>query len=132
MTYNHMSVFTGAMARRASDGGANIQQFVHWYQHAEHAATNHHHHNFRQPPPSHTQQPHLFSQAAPGFGSAPFGGEMMMMPQYPGSAAAVGMSSSIQSTGTSPDEDDEEDKEAIRRFVFFLSRFGIKLLVHMY
>lgn len=104
------------MARRASDGGANIQQFVHWYQHAENAARNNHpgfggH--------THTpQQPHIFNQAAPGFGSAPFGGDMMMMPPYAGGVPGGGaMSSSIQSAGTSPDEDDEEDKEAIRRFV---------------
>ena len=84
-----INVIIGATARRASDGGSNIQQFIHWKEQQQQRSP------LASIPPVYSADPVSAMQLPPSY----------MPPSIPSTAAV------------SPDDEDEddEDDEAIRR-----------------
>lgn len=98
----------GAMARRASDGGSNILQFVQWYHGGDALA-------YQQQPSPLLSQPSSLTHNVSAH-SSPYLADGAGMPLPQGYMSSL--SASMQSTaGTSPDEDDDDDDddEAIKR-----------------
>lgn len=123
----------GAMARRASDGGANILQFVQQWYHAGDLAPS---------PLTNLAESHQHAFSQQQVGSAASFSHTTMFRQMPSPAGpppnfahlpgmSGSMSGSVQSaSGLSPDEDDEEDQEAIRRYIILCDLLPVITLYH--